>query len=85
MSSKKSSSSSFSSYEEVSNEEFNWTDEETNKEYINFPLKKWNDIVYEYLYISKNFVVNHGNIYKNTVNKILKEDVLKEKNFMKKM
>ena len=46
-----SSSSSSSSYEEVSNEEFNWTDEETNKEYINFPLKKWNDIVYEYIYI----------------------------------
>ena len=82
MSSQASSSSSLSSsYEEVSNEEFNWIDEETNNEYINFPLKKWHDIVYEYLYISKNFVVNHGNIYKNSVNKILKEDVFKGEKF----
>ena len=82
MSSKKSSSSSFSSYEEVSNEEFNWTDEETNKEYIKFPLKKWHDIVYEYQnYTSTYFALDHGNIYKNTVNKILKEDVFKGEKF----
>ncbi len=81
-SSKSSSNSSISSsYEEVTNEQFNWKDEETNKEYINFPLKKWHFIVYQYINISNNYVINDGNIYQNTVNKILKEDVFKGEDF----
>ena len=47
----KTSSRSSLSYDEVSSELFNWTDEETNNEYINFPLKKWHTIVYEYMYL----------------------------------
>ena len=82
MSSKESSSSSLSSsYDDVSSEQFNWTDEETNNEYINFPLQKWHIIVSEYIDMSKDFVVNDRNIYKNTVNKILKEDVFKGEEF----
>ena len=81
-SSKSSSNSSISSsYEEVTNEEFNWTDEETNDEYINFPLKKWHFIVYQYINISNKYVIKDGNIYQNTVNKILKEDVFKGEKF----
>ena len=81
-SSKSSSNSSISSsYEEVTNEEFNWTDEETNDEYINFPLNKWHFIVYQYINISNKYVIKDGNIYQNTVNKILKEDVFKGEKF----
>ena len=74
-------SSSSSSHEMVVSEDFDWTDEETKNEYMNFPLRKWYDIVIKYIYISINYVVRHENIYKNSVNKILKYDVFKGEEF----
>ena len=87
MSSNKSSvQSSLSNLSIVSSEKYWDTKDENNKEindqYIKFPLKTWNEIVYKYKNQAKNSIINEGNKYKDIVNLILKKDVFKGEIFL---
>jgi hypothetical protein len=88
MSSKNSSvQSSSSNLSIVSSEKYwdikNENNKEINEQYIKYPLKTWNEIVYKYKNQAKKFSkINEGNMYKETVNLILKKDVFKGENFL---
>ena len=87
MSSNKSSvQSSSSNLSIVSSEKYWDTKDENNKEindqYIKFPLKTWNEIVYKYKNQAKKSKNNERNKYKDIVNLILKKDVFKGEIFL---
>ena len=55
-------------------EDYNWN-EETENEFIKYPLKYWFAIIFDIVNYSKNYIKIEVNLYKNTCNKILKYDV----------
>ena len=68
-------------------EDFEWVEnnkfkEEYKKNYLEYPLKKWKEIVYEQdLKDSK--ITDEGKYYKYTVNTILENDIFKDLEFHK--
>ena len=68
-------------------EDFEWVEnnkfkEEYKKNYLEYPLKKWKEIVYEQdLKDSK--ITDEGKYYKYTVNSILENDIFKDLEFHK--
>ena len=80
-----SSSDETDSYGESISEDYEWSDKEINEKFLQFPLKKWyyiiSDLIYTINVKKQNYVINEGGLYKNSVNKILKEDVFKGEKF----